>query len=221
LGLCLTKLTSLRCLLGVPRCHSCFLLAASSDCGLARAVILCRSLCRGCNSRMVLLPPCRWSNVALWLWPSPGWRQCWLEWVQRPWVQQYFHRGLRVVWYTGTCFVVLDPVEMLVELASRTLFSACVASKRWVFSFLKWAMAFRTVCSASGLRSQSDTALSKTPLFVKILTKMRTYAASEMGSFPSTANFRQLVPLAKTVSIGVSGFQVLRSALSFSPSLLP
>jgi hypothetical protein len=81
-------------------------------------------------------------------------------------------------------------------------------------------MAFRTVCSASGLRSQSDTALSKTPLFVKILTKIRKYAASEMGSFPSTANFRQLVPLAKTVSIGVSGFQgVAIRAKFFSISL--
>jgi hypothetical protein len=169
--------TWLRCLLGVSRCHSCFLLADSSDCGLARAVIFVGGVTpEWCCS------PCRLSNVALWLWPSPGLLQCWLEWVQRPWVQQYFQRELRVAWYTGPCFVAIDPVGMLVELASRTRFSACVASKRWVFSFLKWEMAFRTVCSPSGLSSQSDTALPKTPL--------RTFAASEMGSFPSTANWR-------------------------------
>jgi hypothetical protein len=97
--------------------------------------------------------------------------------------------------------MVVDPVAMLVELASRTLLSDCLSSTRWVFSFLKWKMALRTDCSASGLRSQSDTALSKTPRFVKIFTKKRPYAASEMGSFRSTANFRQLVPMAKTVSI--------------------
>jgi hypothetical protein len=78
-----------------------------------------------------------------------------------------------VAWYTGSCFVAIDPGGGDV---------GCVGFEV-TGKLQKWA------------------ALCKTPIFVKILTKMRTYEASEMESFPSTPNFRQLVSLATIVSI--------------------
>jgi hypothetical protein len=148
-------------------------------------------------------PPMGSWMVASLQWPGAGFLQSVLLWL-----------GAN---YMGPAIDAIRslPLKKIAVLVLRTSFMLAWRLMWLLSALVKCVSAFATVWSASGLSSQSSTALSSMLLAVKMSTKMCTYAASEMGSLPSAANFWQRVPLMKIVSIGMADPRGLRCGPSW------
>jgi hypothetical protein len=154
------------------------------------------------------------SKVAACLWFRAMEWQSVLECWHRPCDQQYPHLPCSVI--VSVLWVVTGGLAGCATLLLAALANSapCMVSSSWfTWARVKKISHLATVLSSSSKLFHSRILTGNTPLSRKILTRMRMYRVSEIGSPPSVAISLQSVPWLNTSLMGVSGFHGLQMSM--------